>query len=83
MGGYHEEEAPARCRLDRAGLWHRCHNHLSSRVRADCRISPVIFCIRFSAVDHNTPGLHLIVQRSLSRLIQRRSHRVELSIPLI
>src|SRR6266516_4152345 len=25
-----------------------CLDHLSSRLRADCRISPLIFCVRFS-----------------------------------
>jgi hypothetical protein len=28
--------------LDRAGWWHRCFDRLSSRLRADCRISPLI-----------------------------------------
>src|SRR5262249_46212872 len=38
----HEEEALARRCLDRAGWWHRCFDRLSSRLRADCRISPLI-----------------------------------------
>jgi len=40
--GIDEEEAFARRRLDRAGWWHRCLDHLSSRLRADCPISPLI-----------------------------------------
>ena len=56
IGGFHEEEALARRRLDRADWWHRGRDHLSSRLRADFRISPLIFCVQFSVVDHNTSG---------------------------
>jgi hypothetical protein len=54
MGGLHEEEALARRGLDRAGWWRRGRDHLSCRLRADFQLSPLILCIRFSAVDHNT-----------------------------
>ena len=47
----HEDEAFARRDLDRTSWWHRCFDHLSSRLRADCRISPLILFVRFSAVD--------------------------------
>jgi len=57
LGGLHEEEALARRRLDRAGWWRRGCDHLSSRLCADFRLSPLIFCVRFSELDHNTPGL--------------------------
>ena len=39
----HDEEALARRHLDCTGWWHRCLDHLPSRLRADCRISPLIF----------------------------------------
>jgi hypothetical protein len=52
IGGLDEEEALARSHLGRAGWWHRGRDHLSSRLRADFRISPLIFCVQFSAVDH-------------------------------
>src|SRR5215469_14012208 len=38
----HDEEALARCHLDCSGWWDRCLDHLPSRLRADCRISPLI-----------------------------------------
>ena len=40
--GSHEEEGLAYRHLDRAGCRHYGRNHLSSRIRADCRISPLM-----------------------------------------